>query len=119
PIVLGEQTEIARPVAVVVQPAASKTGSRRAFQKALKIRQPRCVDEKQLPVERLWKFLVQVDPDGLAAKPEIMRSFDPTHGIHEIEIVLNLELIGWRRRANQFQIQNNFNFVDTVRWIKG
>ena len=70
-------------------------------QELLKICGPSwCIHEKELPVKHLWEELIQVHACVFASEAKDMRAFDPAHCVHEIKVVLSLELIRWRSRAD-------------------
>ena len=71
--------------------------------------------EKKLTVEDLRKLLVEIDASVVAAEANTMRAFNPAYCIHEVVIVLDLELIGGRRGAHletgQRKFVNGFGYI--------
>ena len=76
-------------------PAAAKAELRCAEQEVLEIGVAiRRVGEEEFAVEHLRENFVEIDAGEFAAEAEYVLAFHPAQGVHEIVVVLRLNLVG-------------------------
>src|SRR6267378_6204483 len=120
PIILAKEGEIIRPILVIEYAAAAEAAVGSANQEFLeRTSASRSVEEKELAVKYLREELVEIHARVFAAKAEYVSSLDPARGVHEVVIVLSLELVRRRRGTQLEACAENAEFVDRRRHLVG